>query len=58
MRLRKLERVHACLSDASCSVRSVTELAMDYGFLHLGRFSETYRQRYGVLPSVTLRNRG
>ena len=58
VRLRKLERVHACLSDASCSVRSVTELAMDYGFLHLGRFSETYRQRYGVLPSVTLRNRG
>ncbi|WP_079228026.1 AraC family transcriptional regulator [Pseudomonas putida] len=57
VRQRKLERVHACLSDASCAVRSVTELAMDYGFLHLGRFSEVYRQRFGELPSETFRQR-
>ncbi|MBF8745264.1 AraC family transcriptional regulator [Pseudomonas putida] len=57
VRQRKLERVHACLSDASCRVRSVTELAMDYGFLHLGRFSETYRQRFGELPSETFKLR-
>ncbi|MNP21003.1 Transcriptional activator FeaR [compost metagenome] len=57
VRQRKLEQVHACLNDASCSVRSVTELAMDYGFLHLGRFSEIYRQQFGQLPSQTLRNR-
>ncbi|NIE78471.1 AraC family transcriptional regulator [Pantoea sp. Ap-967] len=55
VRQRKLERVHACLSDASCPVRSVTELAMDYGFLHLGRFAERYRQHFGELPSETLR---
>lgn len=57
VRQRKLERVHECLSDSSCSVRSVTELAMDYGFMHLGRFSESYRQRFGELPSETLRRR-
>ncbi|MCU7237439.1 MULTISPECIES: AraC family transcriptional regulator [Pseudomonas] len=58
IRQRKLERVQACLSDPSCAVRSVTELALDYGFLHLGRFSESYRQRFGELPSATLRRRG
>ncbi|MNN55626.1 Virulence regulon transcriptional activator VirF [compost metagenome] len=57
VRQRKLERVHACLSDGSCAVRSVTELAMDYGFLHLGRFSETYRERFGQLPSQTFKQR-
>ena len=57
VRQRKLERVRACLGDASCGVRSVTELALDYGFLHLGRFSESYRQQFGELPSETFRRR-
>ncbi len=57
VRQRKLERVHACLRDSRCAVRSVTELAMDYGFMHLGRFAEVYRQRFGELPSETLRQR-
>ncbi|MNO96296.1 HTH-type transcriptional activator RhaS [compost metagenome] len=58
VRQRKLERVHACLSDPTCGVRSVTELALDYGFLHLGRFSEVYRQQFGELPSQTFKRRG
>ncbi|HKS14327.1 MAG TPA: helix-turn-helix transcriptional regulator, partial [Pseudomonas sp.] len=58
IRQRRLERVHACLGDASCPVRSLTELALDHGFLHLGRFSESYRQRFGELPSETLKRRG
>lgn len=58
IRQRRLERVHACLEDASCPVRSLTELALDHGFLHLGRFSESYRQRFGELPSETLKRRG
>ncbi|HYQ50001.1 MAG TPA: AraC family transcriptional regulator, partial [Pseudomonas sp.] len=32
-------------------------LAMDYGFLHLGRFAEIYRQQFGLLPSETFRQR-
>jgi AraC-like DNA-binding protein len=58
IRQRKLERIHACLADPSCHVRNVTELALDYGFLHLGRFAESYRQHFGELPSDTFKRRG
>ncbi|MGI9316480.1 MAG: helix-turn-helix domain-containing protein [bacterium] len=34
---------------------SVTSIACDSGFSHLGRFSEIYRKRYGVRPSDTLK---
>lgn len=57
VRQRKLQRIHACLKDPDCRVRNITELAMDYGFLHLGRFSESYRNSFGELPSDTLRRR-
>lgn len=55
VRQRKLERIHAALLDPASSVRNVTEVALDYGFLHLGRFAESYRQRFGELPSVTFK---
>ncbi|PYC24553.1 AraC family transcriptional regulator [Aquipseudomonas alcaligenes] len=57
IRQRKLEKVHACLRDPSVKVRNVTEVALDYGFLHLGRFSESYKSAFGELPSDTLRRR-
>ena len=33
---------------------SVTMIALDCGFSHLGRFSRTYRMTYGEAPSATL----
>lgn len=36
---------------------SVTDVALKWGFAHLGRFSQEYRKRYGELPSRTLRFR-
>ena len=36
-------------------IRNVTEVAFEYGFTHLGRFSSDYRQMFGELPSETLR---
>jgi AraC-like DNA-binding protein len=57
IRQKKLERINRYLSDPQCQVRSVTELALDYGFLHLGRFAESYRQVFGELPSQTLKRR-
>jgi AraC-like DNA-binding protein len=55
IRQRKLEQIHGRLSDPSVKVRNITEIAMDYGFLHLGRFSESYKSTFGELPSDTLR---
>ena len=58
VRQRKLDSIHAQLLDPSSVVRSVTEIALDYGFLHLGRFADVYRRRFGELPSDTYkRNR-
>ena len=34
---------------------SVTDIAQEWGFVELGRFAQLYRQRYGELPSETLR---
>jgi transcriptional regulator GlxA family with amidase domain len=39
------------------AVRNVTEVALDHGFTHLGRFSSDYRKMFGELPSETLRRR-
>ncbi|MDT4877703.1 Helix-turn-helix domain protein [compost metagenome] len=55
---KKMERIRHCLSDPACNVRGVTEIALDYGFSHLGRFSEQYKKRFAEAPSDTLRNRG
>ena len=30
---------------------------LEYGFSHLGRFSELYKSTYGVLPSQSIRCR-
>jgi AraC-like DNA-binding protein len=57
IRRKKLDSIHASLSDPGQRVRNLTEIALDYGFLHLGRFSEYYKHQFGELPSVTLKRR-
>lgn len=51
----RLARTHAELSTADPASRTVTDVALRWGFLHLGRFSVEYRRRYGETPSQTLR---
>jgi AraC-like DNA-binding protein len=34
---------------------TVTDAALNWGFQHFGRFAEAYRERFGELPSETLR---
>ena len=50
-----LEAAHRRLRRADSSERSVTEIATDVGFHHLGRFASHYRALYGESPSTTLR---
>lgn len=57
IRQKKLEGVHETLLDPACRVANITAVALDYGFTHLGRFSEFYKSTFGVLPSDSLRER-
>ncbi|MEP4078588.1 helix-turn-helix domain-containing protein [Haloferula sp.] len=50
----RLQEAHRRLKDKDGSV-SITTVAMDCGFTHLGRFSKSYRQRFGETPSATRR---
>ncbi|MFC6668794.1 AraC family transcriptional regulator [Marinobacterium aestuariivivens] len=50
----KLQSLHNDLKQG-VGARNVTEIALDYGFSHLGRFSSDYRKMFGELPSETLR---
>jgi AraC-like DNA-binding protein len=52
MRTARLERVHQALL-RSGATESVTDVALAWGFHHLGRFSVEYRRRFGESPSET-----
>jgi AraC-like DNA-binding protein len=53
-RERRLHAVHgAILADGQG--RTLTELAMTFGFWHLGRFAAAYANLYGCSPSETRR---
>lgn len=51
IRARKLDQVRQRLQEPG--TYSVTAVALDHGFPHLGRFADTYRKRFGELPSQT-----
>jgi len=51
----RFERVHKALKNAGPGSR-VSDIAMEWGFYQLGRFSQEYKRRYGEMPSETLRN--
>lgn len=55
LREARLVGVHADLAAADPTTTTVTAIAADWGFGHLGRFSALYRKRWGVGPSTTLR---
>lgn len=55
--LRDVRMEHAHLELCHPGNASVTDIALKWGFSHLGRFSQAYCKRYGELPSATLRHR-
>jgi len=54
LRLARMNRVRASLLAPDEDAFSVTDVAMRWGFFHLGRFSQEYRVMFDELPSGTL----
>jgi transcriptional regulator GlxA family with amidase domain len=53
LREQRLLRVHRELSEP-CDSTTVTDVALKWGFCHLGRFSWYYSDQFGEKPSDTL----
>jgi len=56
LRVERLNRVRQDLLNSS-HCNSVTDVAVRWGFFHLGRFSNYYRELFGELPVETLSRR-
>ncbi len=56
LRQVRLNRVHDELLAAHPGTVTITAVAARWGFLHAGRFATAYRQKFGCLPSETLRS--
>ena len=55
IRLARLNESRRQLRSARARGRTVTDVAMDAGVTHLGRFAESYRMLFGETPHQTLR---
>lgn len=55
LRAVRLERARLDLSRGGDGDTSVTEVALRWGFGHLGQFAADYKRRFGELPSQSLR---
>jgi len=54
LRIRRLNHVRSVLASSDPRDVTITQVAMRYGFWHLGRFSGDYKLMFGEAPSVTL----
>jgi AraC-like DNA-binding protein len=50
----RMEAAHRDLSNLRLEESTVTQVALDNGFTHLGRFSVAFHQRFGETPSERL----
>jgi AraC family ethanolamine operon transcriptional activator len=51
----RLHSVFRALKTPQPSPKTVTEVATQFGFYHLGFFARDYKQMFGELPSATLK---
>ena len=55
IKMHRLNAVRVAIKNAAADAKpTITELAMAFGFMHLGRFSADYKKLFGELPSQTL----
>jgi len=57
LRIVRLKRVRAILK-AEPYGKTVSEIARQWGFTHMGRFAQDYHREFGELPSETIRKHG
>ena len=55
LRLLRLNEVRRALLQAGQRELTITSVAFDWGFYHLGDFSAAYKRLFGETPSRTLR---
>lgn len=55
LRSVRLKRARDTLLEATPATTTVTDVAMRWGFRHLGRFTSHYKKHFGELPCNTLR---
>jgi AraC family ethanolamine operon transcriptional activator len=55
VRATRLHRARQLLRTAAVRTRSISEIALDCGFWHLGQFAVDYKVLFGESPSVTFR---
>jgi transcriptional regulator GlxA family with amidase domain len=51
---RRLIRVNKVLKQNDSGYANVTQVAMEHGFSHLGRFASAYNAHFGELPSKAI----
>ena len=56
LRMLRLSHARRALLSVDYKAVTVTEIANDFGFVELGRFSVEYRKAFGESPSQTLRH--
>ena len=55
IQMLRLERVRRELNRRGIARGTVTAIATEHGFNHMGRFSAAYRQQFGIYPSHALK---
>jgi len=55
VRYRRLCSIHSALRSSNVAQTTVADVALQHGFLNLGRFSGYYRSLFGEYPAETLR---
>ena len=58
LRQVRLDRVHEQLRTCEPGITLVGDVARQWGFAHMGRFSSAYAERFGEYPRQTLRRPG
>jgi transcriptional regulator GlxA family with amidase domain len=57
LKQERLKKARMLLQHADPSTVTVTSIAQECGFTHMGQFSLDYKRLFGELPSTTLRRR-